>query len=104
MDTAPKYLAWAQLGWNIAANARAEFEWVHMGSYFLEPNNEHKYTGHDIFNLRGHYQLGDGWRMSARVHNLLDKNYADRADFAFGEYRYFTGLPRSLYLGVSKQF
>jgi hypothetical protein len=32
--------------------------------------------------------------------NLFDAEYADRADFAFGSYRYFPAMPRHLYLGV----
>jgi outer membrane receptor protein involved in Fe transport len=39
----------------------------------------------------------------ARVINLLDKKYADRADFTVFNplnYRYFPAMPRQLYLGV----
>ena len=39
-------------------------------------------------------------RLFARLLNLLDVAYADRADFAFGSYRYFPGMPRQLYAGV----
>ena len=33
--------------------------------------------------------------------NLMDKGYAERADYGFGSYRYFVGEPRSFVLGVS---
>ncbi|MGB2192025.1 MAG: hypothetical protein ACPH3A_05600 [Luminiphilus sp.] len=33
--------------------------------------------------------------------NLMDKGYAERADYGFGSYRYFVGEPRSLVLGVA---
>ena len=33
--------------------------------------------------------------------NLADREYAERADFGFGEERYFVGAPRSLYLGLT---
>jgi hypothetical protein len=33
-----------------------------------------------------------------RVTNLLDTAYADRADFAFGDYRYFPGRGRAYFL------
>jgi iron complex outermembrane recepter protein len=104
VDTAPKYLAWLKLGWDYAPAVRTELEWVHTGSYYLEPNNIAKYSGHDLLNLRCQYDLDDNWLLSARVTNLLDRNYADRADYAFGEYRYFVGLPRSLYLAISRGF
>jgi outer membrane receptor protein involved in Fe transport len=44
------------------------------------------------------------WRGSLRITNLLDKDYAERADFGFGEYRYFVGQPRGAYLEISYQF
>ena len=31
---------------------------------------------------------------------LTDVDYAERADFAFGAYRYFVGEPRSVYLTI----
>jgi outer membrane receptor protein involved in Fe transport len=33
--------------------------------------------------------------------NLLDQGYAERADYGFGNYRYFVGEPRSAVLGVT---
>ncbi len=35
-----------------------------------------------------------------RVDNLFDKRYADRADFAFGNYRYFPARGRAVFLSV----
>jgi len=32
--------------------------------------------------------------------NLTDTKYAERADYAFGNDRYFVGEPASLYLGI----
>jgi len=34
----------------------------------------------------------------ARVNNLTDRAYADRADYAFGNYRYFPGRGRTLFV------
>jgi iron complex outermembrane receptor protein len=41
-------------------------------------------------------------RISAglRVTNLTDEDYAERADFGFGSYRYFVGEPRSVYVSL----
>jgi len=33
-----------------------------------------------------------------RVNNLTDELYADRADFAFGNHRYFPGREREVYV------
>jgi iron complex outermembrane recepter protein len=37
-------------------------------------------------------------RVSLRVDNVLDTAYADRADFAFGNYRYFPGRGRAFFV------
>jgi outer membrane receptor protein involved in Fe transport len=34
------------------------------------------------------------------VRNVFDTRYAERADFAFGGYRYFPGEPRSVSVGI----
>jgi hypothetical protein len=34
------------------------------------------------------------------VNNLADRDYADRADYAFGNYRYFPGRGRSAFIEV----
>ena len=36
--------------------------------------------------------------------NLTDEDYAERADFAFGNFRYFIGEPRSAYVGITAEF
>ncbi len=41
--------------------------------------------------------------LALRLNNLTDKWYADRADFAFGEYRYFPGRGRELFFQVAYQ-
>jgi len=40
----------------------------------------------------------------AQVKNLLDEEYADRADFAFGDYRFFPGQDRNFAVGASYSF
>lgn len=108
IDTAPEIFGSARLGWNFPLpaerNGIVELEWVYMDSYYLEPANEHQYDGHSLFNLRVSGMLDRHWRSTLRVTNLLDKDYAERADFGFGEYRYFVGQPRGAYLEISYQF
>ena len=38
--------------------------------------------------------------MTVEIDNLLDTRYADRADFAQGEWRYFPARGRSAFIGV----
>jgi iron complex outermembrane receptor protein len=108
VDTAPNVFGSARLGWDFSdlasVNSRAELEWVYMDSYYLEPENAHQYNGHSLLNLRITSDLTPRWSAGLRLTNLLDEKYAERADFGFGEYRYFIGQPRGAYLQVSYQF
>ncbi len=98
IDTAPRRFGSARLGWEFNSESVAELEWVYMGRYYLEPDNKHKYDGHSLLNLRVSSQLSSRWQGSLRLTNLLDEDYAERADFGFGNYRYFVGQPLGAYL------
>jgi outer membrane receptor protein involved in Fe transport len=104
VDTAPDTLAHMRATLRPYYKVEAELEWRHVGSYFTNPGNTEKYPGHDIFVLRGRYDVSDEITLFGRVDNLFDKRYADRADFAFGNERYFPGRPRTLFFGVSSEF
>jgi outer membrane receptor protein involved in Fe transport len=101
IDTAPQLFGSLRLGWDFHPEHRAELEWVHMDSYYLEPDNNHEYNGHDLLNLRLISQLTPRLQLGLRGTNLTDEDYAERADFGFGNYRYFVGEPRSLYVQLS---
>lgn len=104
VDTAPDTLAHLRASVLPFESLGAEIEWRHVGSYFTNPGNSEIYPGHDIFVLRSNYDVTDKVKLFGRVDNLFDKRYADRADFAFGNERYFPGRPRTLFLGVSADF
>lgn len=104
MDTGPKWLGNIRLGWVPVDNARLELEWVHMDAYYTDGSNTTEYEGHDLFNLRGSYGLNQRLTLYARVENLADTAYAERADYAFGTYRYFPGEQRSFFFGVRTNF
>lgn len=104
IDTAPRLTGSAQLLWQINAGRSIELEWVHMDSYYTDEANTAQYDGHDLVHLRYQSDLGDKWYYSARVTNLFDTDYAERADFAFGSDRYWVGEPISLYLSLGTRF
>ena len=105
MDTAPRTLANAQLLWQPREDLELELDWVHSDEYFLEPQNEQQYSGHNVFNLLGSWALSEQIRLSAQITNLFDKAYAERADFtSFSGPRYFPGRPRSGLVGIEYQF
>ncbi|MFV2090207.1 MAG: hypothetical protein ACC642_06100, partial [Pseudomonadales bacterium] len=58
-------------------------------------------------NLRGRSLVSEAFTLTARVMNLLDKKYADRADFTVFNplnYRYFPAMPRQFYFGATYSF
>ena len=105
IDTSPRLFGSARLGWDMSSltrsPARAELEWVYLDEYYLEPDNNHKYDGHSLLNLRITGDIGKRWAAGLRITNLLDEDYAERADFGFGNYRYFVGQPLGAYLELS---
>lgn len=97
IDTAPRWLGGLRLRWQQNADHALEAEWVYQGSYFLNAANTHRYTGHSLLNLRGWMEVADSRHSVAlRLTNLLNDRYAERADFAFGNYRYFPGAGRRI--------
>jgi outer membrane receptor protein involved in Fe transport len=104
MDTAPRFTGSSQLNWQISEDRSLELELVHIGSYFTDEANTAKYDGHDLVNLRYQATAGDHWYYSARITNLFNTDYAERADFAFGNDRYFVGEPISLYFTIGQKF
>jgi len=51
-----------------------------------------------VTNARAAFDLADNWLVVLRVNNVADEAYADRADFAGGNYRYLPGRGREAFL------
>jgi iron complex outermembrane recepter protein len=100
VDTAPRHVNTARLGWQFLPSASAELEWVSVGRYFVDASNANEYPGHNLLNLRVGWSLPGNWSTTLRLNNVTDRAYADRADFAFGNYRYFPGRGRTLFVEV----
>ena len=101
VDTAPRWIGSARLQYDGPGRLSGELQWVSLGSYYLDAENRYSYPGHDLVNVRISLALADRWSIDARVNNVTDARYADRADFAFGNYRYFPGRGRELYLRIN---
>ena len=106
VDTAPRRMGSAQLGWQATEKSRVELEWVYMGKYYTDINNAHKYDGHDLINLRLRHEFNSTIGAGIRVTNLTDEDYAERADYnEFSQNdRYFIGEPRSVFADVTLRF
>lgn len=104
IDTAPRHFG--RLGWLHQSSQSYwwELEAIYMGSYQLDAANEHQYGGHRLLNLRAGMDLGAGLQLRVGLTNLTNSNYAERADFAFGRYRYFPGRSRQLLLSLDAAF
>jgi outer membrane receptor protein involved in Fe transport len=97
VDTAPRDIHALRIRRD-AAWLAAELEWLWIGAYWANAANTARYGGHDLANLRLTLGPARGWTVGLRVTNLLDTAYADRADFAFGDYRYFPGRGRAWFV------
>ncbi|HEU4778902.1 MAG TPA: TonB-dependent receptor, partial [Steroidobacteraceae bacterium] len=103
VDTAPRNLHALAFGINLGESEawRLGVDTVYVGKYFLDAANTATYPGHTVANARIHWQPAGNFDVALRVDNLFDHRYADRADFAFGNYRYFPARGRAAFLSVS---
>jgi outer membrane receptor protein involved in Fe transport len=103
VDTAPRNLHRVAIAWRPSAAWAFETEWLTVGEYWADAANAHRYPGHELLNLRGRWQPNREWALTLRLNNALDRDYADRADYAFGTYRYFPGRGRALFAEIAWQ-
>jgi outer membrane receptor protein involved in Fe transport len=102
MVQAPRDLVSARLRSPIPILDRGsvELEWLHMGEFWLDPENTHTYDGHDLWNVRLDVPLARGIAFSARVMNLTDERYAERGSYnAFRGEELSPGKPRTVQAG-----
>lgn len=104
IDTAPEWLANLALTWQASDQVSLQVSADYVGEYFTNAANTQDYPGHLVTNLRGNYALSDALEAFVIIRNLSDETYADRADFAFGNERYFPGEPLNVTLGIRKTF
>jgi outer membrane receptor protein involved in Fe transport len=100
IDTAPRHVHRLEGEWQIDARTTLTVDWRHTGRYSADAANTRIHPGHDVLRLRSAWQASPRWRMTVEIDNLLDTRYADRADFAQGEWRYFPARGRSAFIGV----
>ncbi|MBU2675929.1 MAG: TonB-dependent receptor [Gammaproteobacteria bacterium] len=98
VDSAPRWLGSAELVFEPGNNAAFALQWTSLGDYYLDAENRFRYPGHSLVNLRARIDLTQRLSVTARFNNLFDEAVADRADYAFGSYRYFPGRGRELFI------
>ena len=100
LDTAPRWLGNLRWRYQPSPAWHSELELSYVGKHYIDAANAHAHPGHAVVSWRGALRLGQRLRLFARLLNLLNARYAERADFAFGSHRYFPALPRHGYLGI----
>jgi outer membrane receptor protein involved in Fe transport len=105
MPEAPHTIANTKLGYSFTDRIRAELEWVHMGSYYLDNADTHSYGGHEVFNLRANARLTDWLHLHGKILNVTNRAYADRAAITTtGIDQYFPGNPLTVIGGITASF
>ena len=102
MDTAPRLLG--QIRWNFMPktlfSGKSSYSLIaqHTGKYYMDAANMHQYPGHTLLNVNILYRISPSMEVSTRINNLTNRVYAARADFSFGDERYFPGTPRQAFV------
>ncbi len=104
IDTAPEWLAHAALDWQASDAVKLSLTMDHVGEYFTDPANTTTYPGHTVFGARGAWSFAEDMELFLIIRNLTDERYADRADLAFGNERYFPGEPVNATLGFRRRY
>ena len=106
MATAPREIINTRLNWSpsLLNGGNAELEWEHLGDYWMDNENTHKYNGHNLLNLRANYNVDKKLEIYGRVMNLTDRLYATNASFSYGKAEYAPGMARAIYLGINYSF
>ena len=104
IDTAPEWLGNIALTWTPNEKLSLQLSGDYVGEYFTNAANTQDYPGHLVGNLRASYEVSEALETFLIVRNITDKRYADRADFAFGNERFFPGEPLNLTVGIRKKF
>ena len=104
IDTAPRTLAHARLNYRLTDNQDIAARLHYVGKYYTNESNSTHYDGHHLLDVSWHWKPTQTLQLGVQVHNLLDKKYAKRADFAFGAARYFPGEPRHWSVELRRKF
>ena len=100
VDTAPRWLGNLEIGYRPGDRLDFALQWAATGSYYLDAENDFEYPGHTVASLRAGVDLSPNLRLVLRLNNVTDRLMADRADYAFGNYRYFPGRGRELFAQI----
>ncbi len=105
IETAPRSLANASVTYTpgFLPDGRIGLEWTRVGSYWMDPQNTHKYDGHDLVNVRAALPIVAGISVFGRLMNVTGERYAESSSYTVARGEEFApGMPRTLYIGIQR--
>jgi outer membrane receptor protein involved in Fe transport len=107
MELAPRLLGNMRVTYrpSFLPSGMIALEWVRLGSYWMDPENTHKYGGHSVFNVHGTVPVVAHLELTGRITNLGNRRFAETSSYNAqqGE-RFRPGAPRQVYLGAQYRF
>jgi outer membrane receptor protein involved in Fe transport len=103
VETAPRVLLNAAATWRfpLLEGGLVSLEWNRLGNYWMDAENTSKYEGHDLLNLNANLSVTGDVTVLARISNVTDALYAERATYnAFRGDEFAPGLPRTVHVSV----
>ncbi len=82
----------------------AMLEWQYVDDWWMDDANRHHYDGYDLWNLKFSWKTGRGIDVYAKIDNLTDEIYAERAAYSWGKEKYTPGGPRQFFLGIESRW
>lgn len=76
----------------------------YVGDYYMNNENTKKYTGYEVGNVKGTYNLSKSFSVFGKVTNITDKEYATSASASTWSDSYSPGDSRAYYLGLNYKF
>lgn len=75
----------------------------YVGDYYMNNENTKKYSGYEVGNVKGTYNLSKSLSIFGKVANITDKKYATSASSSWSD-SYTPGNPRAYYAGLNYKF
>jgi iron complex outermembrane recepter protein len=103
MDGAPDRMGSIGVTWlpAHAPDASAGIEVQHIGPYWMDAANTHRYDGHTVASVRAEAPVTPRVAVFARLTNALGARYAENAQYTVARGEEFApGMPRAFYLGA----
>lgn len=76
----------------------------YVGDYYMDNENTKKYSGYEIGNIKGTYNLSKNFSVFGKITNVTDKEYASSASRSYSTDSYSPGDSRAYYTGISYKF